>query len=113
MTGPPVTASPRVQTAHVSRVWRSCCLRIVPRVTAWCRTSCTAAAPPVSGECEVQRGDSAWSYGQPRYQEYGDTCPGLTWSEDGENVVDEAIVYGEGGADNTGSLTEWPNALIQ
>ena len=54
-----------------------------------------------------------------RYQEYGDQCPGLTWSADpdGTNVVDVAIMYGDGdGDDSTANLTlgiEWPNALIQ
>ena len=52
-----------------------------------------------------------------RYQEYGDQCPGLTWSADdvGNNVVDEAIMYGEG-EDSKGDLApnaEWPNSLIQ
>ena len=49
-----------------------------------------------------------------RYQEYGAPCPGLSWSadSDGSNVVDEALVYGEG-EDSAGSLTEWPGSLIQ
>ena len=52
-----------------------------------------------------------------RYQEYGDKCPGLSWTADadGNNVVDEAIMYGDG-EDSMGDLApspEWPNALIQ
>ena len=50
MTGPPVTGSPRVLTVHVSRVWSSSHPGTALLVTSWWRTSCMAAAPPVSSE---------------------------------------------------------------
>ena len=53
MTGPPVTDSPRVLTVHVSRVWSSSHPGTAPLVTSSCRTSCMAAAPPVSSKCSV------------------------------------------------------------
>ena len=71
-----------------------------------------AAAPPASSEwCPECQSSCCYV----RYQEYGDTCPGLTWTadSDGGNVVDVAIMYGE---DSSGSLIpnpEWPNSLIQ
>ena len=46
-----------------------------------------------------------------RFLEYGDTCPGLTWTRaaGGDTAEPGNIVFGE---DSSDSRSEWPNSFI-
>ena len=45
-----------------------------------------------------------------RYGEYGEKCPGISWSEAGGTITDDAIVFGD---DTSGVLDEWPDTFIE